>query len=295
MPGIGELPRGPGVAALAIVRCWWQGDIHGLLNHLRQAQQMPALEHEADTPEEGFHRASIRYVAAAGRDSRATFEAYDHVDRSDPLIDADIAWMRLAAADYHPDWAGQRMEAERRVLDHRTSTTGSALFAAMRHHRRAHDAVHQEADYRVAADEARQGLAAALNVGATYFVHFNVQILAQSLSRSGDDAIADLERLAQTLTEQRDLGQVSDQWLLLSGTAGILHRHGHKDLAHDVLRGMLASQWDNRTGAIVALRDVLGVHLDETIDTGPAPEIGDLVDRTLAAIHEVLNNTEPAR
>ena len=153
----------------------------------------------------------------------------------------------------------------------------------MRHHRRAHDAL-DRGDYRAAADESRRGIAAAFDVGATFFVNFNLVTLTQALSLSGDHAANDLGVIARALAEQRDAGQVVDQWLLLSGTAGILLRHGQAGLARDVLSGMLSSPWESRTPSTLRLALLLGVDVEGHVYADPVPELDELVDRALAAI-----------
>jgi len=96
--------------------------------------------------------------------------------------------------------------------------------------------------------------------------------------------------IARALTEQRDVGQVADQWMLLCGTAGILYHRGRIQLAHDTLRGLLASQGAGGHALTVKyLKSVLGITADERLDTDSAPGLSDLVDRTLAAIDEVLD------
>ena len=187
------------------------------------------------------------------------------------------------------EWARPVVDAERRVIDHWASSTGSALFVAEQHRYRAVDLLATE-DYRAAAREARQGIAAALDVDATLFVLFNVSTLANALALSGDDARHDLGMIARMLTEQRDVGQVADQWMLLGGTAGILYHRGRVQLAHDTLRGLLDSQWaGGLTPAAEHLEKVLGSTADEGLGTDGAPDLEDLVDRTLAAIDEVLD------
>ena len=293
MPAIDELLEGPGVARVVAYRRWWLADLAGVVKLLRRAEQMPAIERYGGSPGPDRTRAFVREMQArAVGDARAAIKAYDDVDRSDAFVEGRIAMQRLA---WPPDvlneaWARPVMDAERRVIDHWASSTGSALFAAQQHHRRAADLLATEG-YRAAASEARQGIAAALDVDATLFVLFNVSTLANALALSGDDARHDLGMIARTLTEQRDVGQVADQWMLLGGTAGILYHRGRVQLAHDTLRGLLDSQWaGGLTPAAEHLEKVLGSTADEAgLAADGAPDLEDLVDRTLAAIDEVLD------
>ena len=97
--------------------------------------------------------------------------------------------------------------------------------------------------------------------------------------------------IARTLTEQRDVGQVADQWLLLGGTAGILYHRGRVQLAHDTLRGcwtvsgLAASP---RPRSISRRCSAAQLMKQGSPPTGPLTS-RDLVDRTLAAIDEVLD------
>ena len=292
MPGIDELLEGPGITPMVVYRRWWLADIRGMGEILRRAEQMPALELDGGSPGPDRTRAFIREMEArAAGDARAAIAAYDDVDRSDAFVDGRVAMQRLAWPSdvLNAEWARPVMDAERRVIDHWVSSTGSALFAAEQHRLRAFDLLAME-DYRAAASEARLGIAAALDVDATLFVLFNLSALANALALSGDDPRHDLGMIARALTEQRDVGQVADQWMLLCGTAGILYHRGRIQLAHDTLRGLLASQGAGGHALTVKyLKSVLGITADEELDADRAPDLSELVDRTLAAIDEVLD------
>ena len=58
---------------------------------------------------------------------------------------------------------------------------------------------------------------------------------------------------------------------------------------------MRASQWDSQWPATVNLNKVLGLPVEAPLDTGPTPDLGELVDRTLAAIEQLLNGSGPVR
>ena len=244
MPGIDELFEGPGITPMVVYHRWWLADIGGMVEPVRRAEQMPALKLYGGSPGPDRTRAFIREMQArAAGDARAAIAAYDDVDRSDAFVDGRVAMQRLAwPSDVLIAGVGATGDG-RGARSHRLlgELTGSALFAAEQHRYRALDLLAME-DYRAAASEARQGIAAALDVDATLFVLFNVSTLADALALSGDDAGHDLGMIARTLTEQRDVGQVADQWMLLCGTAGILYHRGRVQLAHDTLRGLLASQ-----------------------------------------------------
>lgn len=279
LPGASDNRNAPFVAGMAAMSYWWRGDAGRSEYYTAAGEEMTAFDPSALLP--GVARANLLYHLRGDVDGAR--QVLDRMAPREPWDAKDRSWLRaMHFGDVEADVALLRNEAER---------TGSPELE--------HLALSAEGTWRLrrgefdeAAGLLRRAIAVAAEAGATFFVHILIPMLGLSAGRLGQLEAADLMLMRSSLVEQRDAGQVTDQWLILAAAQIGLWHAGHRDVAKAANRGLVTSIWaDSPFPGEVA--DCVPELAAEPEATDPPLRLDDLVDRVLVALDEILEGSPP--
>ena len=241
LPGVDEHPLGPAVASIAAMAHFWRSEIDefvGLVERLGEMRHRRASDATSVGPE---------FVAALIQDGAGAAAArLDEID-----LDADagaavpVAWLRSTLGPPHlpsPELVAQ--------VARLAEQTDSPLLRAF-WHAIVGSRAQWSGDFTAATEAFRTTIALARDLDAPYFTHWCVSHLCASGTMADLLTPDDLALITNALREQRDAGQLQDQWLVLHGAATLLARRGRQDLALDITAGIAASPW-GETGSPIS-------------------------------------------
>ncbi|MDX2378933.1 MAG: adenylate/guanylate cyclase domain-containing protein [Acidimicrobiia bacterium] len=283
LPGVGDHQSGPTVGGVASGSNWWRNDIPAARRLAEITIAMPAADPQAPYP------ALLEAAKAAfGGDASAAIRLLGRIDRADPHTNAFIAWTRIS---YDPGAATARGDLA--ALKTVARSVGTPIYESLFELCAARIAL-VEGDPESATDHARRGVRLAESVGATFYVHQHLVLLSLSVGMTGDIGAEDLNLIRRCLREQHDAGQEHDQWLILSGAAIIMLRQGHRQLAHEIRRGVRASPWLSQASTAKVLEEFMSQEPELATESDTTPDLVDLVDQVIEAIEQTVQTLPPS-
>lgn len=235
--------------------------------------------HDPTTYHPSIGRAMVEQFISRDREA-----AHASVNRIAPRTPAERlvrSWVRCAWFPDHSE-AESDLETLRKIVEQTNSTIAKIYFDE------AQASVLLQRDNRVmAASHARQAIHNAQQIGARFSLRRNVASLGLSAGTTGGLSRDELRLISQSLEEQRDAGQETDQWLILIAAAVVLWRHGRSNLAARVYRAACASPW----GGGQAMNRLAKLHpgIDTYLDPAEPPtSLEELVDQVLAEMPSVV-------
>lgn len=275
LPEVDSHPLGPTVAGIAAMAHFWRSEIDkflGLVERLGEMRHRRASDAASAGPE---------FVAALIRDGAGAAAArLDEID-----LDADagaaigVAWLRSTLGP--PHLPSPEMVARVATL---AEELGSPLLGAF-WHAIVGSRSQWSGDFNAATEAFRATISLARDLDAPYFIHWCAPHLCASATMAGRLTHDDLTLIADVLREQRDAGQLQDQWLVLHGTATLLARRGRQDLARDITAGIAASPWGKLGSPITRHRLPITQDMVESeIRTRTVRPLDELVDDVLTQL-----------
>ncbi len=283
LPDIGLLPQGAVAAGTAAMTHWWRADIPEFVRLVEQSMAMPARD-----PRDVVTSGVEALLAVVSGDSHRASLIMDAVDRSNPVADMMVSYLKVA---YEPEDGRDELDRLQLMLDTTQSRlVDAALCLGMAR------ANWIERRYEEAASIARRGCVAAADVGATFFGHHCVFCLSDSLGAIGQIPASDAVTIAATLREQRDAGQELDQWLVLTGLDLLLYRLGHRDLAAAIRRSFRSTVWASMRSQFDPSALPGNEQLEQEANataSGADAGISELVDAVLDILDAVTDDDQP--
>jgi len=276
-PDAGNHPLGPVVAGSSVPSFFWRGDPETAVDLVERATAMPTYDPTA-------HHSSIARAMVEYHISRDREAAHAIVSRIAPRTPAEHlvrSWVRCG-------WFPDHTEAETDLETLRTIVEQTNSTVAKIHYDQAQTWVSLQRDNRVmAAEHARRAIHNAQRIGARFSLRRSVASLGLSAGTTGGLSRDELRLISQSLKEQRDAGQETDQWLVLISAAVVLWRHGRKILAARIYRAASASPW----GGGYNMNHLARLHpgIDNYLDPAEPPvSLEELVDQVLAELPSVV-------
>ena len=275
LPGVDDDPLGPAVAGIAAMAHFWRSEI---VEFLAVVERLHKMRHRDAS---NLVAAGPEFVAELIQDGAdAAARRIDAVD-----LDADqgavvgVTWLRSTLGQPYlpsPELI-DRVRAFAEELDSQLLRAFGEASAGL--------CARWSGDYQAATEAFRKAAAYADELEAPYFRHYCAPQICACAAVSDLLTRNDLVQVTQVLREQRDAGQVQDQWLVLQGTAVLLAKRDRRDLALDIIAGIASSPW-GRTGSPISRmpRALLPETGDTNLEDRPVRPLDDLVDDVLAQI-----------
>ena len=282
IPDAGAHPLGPVVAGLSVPSFWWRGDLAKMTELVERAEAMPTYDPANHWPT--MSRAMIERFINGDLDAASCA-----LDRIEPKTDNDQlgrAWLRCG---WFPD--GPHADADLEAM-HKIATETNSLVATIQYDQAQTLVAMHRGDYVTAARHTRRAIENARSIGARFSLHMSVSLLGFSAGTTDGLTDDELELIVQSLNEQRDAGQIADQWLVLMTAAVVLWQHERHRFAAQIYQGIEASPWGGspQQTQLRGLLTGIDTHLP---DDEPVRDLSDLVDQVLIEIPQVVQETSP--
>jgi hypothetical protein len=272
-------PLGPYVAALVASTQWFHGDADNYAAYIDRAEAMTTSDPSAYQP------TAIRaiFTTQIHNDMHTSKALFDRIEPTNAYERTMLAFARVQMTieidgrDIVNETLAQlRLDAE---------ATGSTLIGILANGCDSWVCL-MRFEFDAALASAHAAADDALSIGAQFLAHFYLFPLGLSAAAAGVVAPRDLELMRNGLREQREAGNVTDQWQLLVGAVAAL---GDSRLAAKIHRGLQTSVWGNSR-----IASILPLYFPEIPNkpdaTGNPPTVAELVDDVTAAIDHILNH-----